>query len=54
MYRQVGIAAKGVALCFTDKEIKEEGFLEYINIFLNTGELPTSSCVTSSTRSSTR
>ena len=23
-----------------DKEVKEEGFLEYINIFLNTGELP--------------
>ena len=24
----------------TDKEIKSEGFLEYFNIFLNTGELP--------------
>ena len=24
----------------TDKEIKDEAFLEYFNIFLNTGELP--------------
>ena len=24
----------------TDKEIKDEGFLEFFNIFLNTGELP--------------
>ena len=35
-----GVKGKGVAFIFTDKEIKDEGFLEYINIFLNTGELP--------------
>ena len=35
-----GIKNKGAAFIFTDKEIKEEGFLEYIYIFLNTGELP--------------
>ena len=29
-----------MAFLFTDKEIKDESFLEYINIFLNTGELP--------------
>ena len=40
LYMQAGIKNKGAAFIFTDKEIKEEGFLEYINIFLNTGELP--------------
>ena len=40
LYRQAGVFAKPTSFIFTDKEIKEEGFLEYINIFLNTGELP--------------
>ena len=40
LYRRAGVAGKGVCFMLTDKEIKDEGFLEYINIFLNTGELP--------------
>eukprot|EP00327_Prymnesium_parvum_P015479 CAMPEP_0113272674 /NCGR_PEP_ID=MMETSP0008_2-20120614/23450_1 /TAXON_ID=97485 /ORGANISM="Prymnesium parvum" /LENGTH=4484 /DNA_ID=CAMNT_0000122153 /DNA_START=48 /DNA_END=13502 /DNA_ORIENTATION=+ /assembly_acc=CAM_ASM_000153 len=40
LYRRAGIENKGVCFMITDKEIKDESFLEYINIFLNTGELP--------------
>ena len=40
LYRQAGITGRGAAFIFTDKEIKEEAFLEFINIFLNTGALP--------------
>ena len=40
LYRHAGVHAKGCAFIFTDKEIKDEGFLELLNIFLNTGELP--------------
>ena len=40
LYMQAGCKGKGAVFIFTDKEIKEEAFLEYINIFLNTGELP--------------
>jgi dynein heavy chain len=40
LYRRAGVQGKGVVFLLTDKEIKKEGFLEYINIFLNTGELP--------------
>jgi dynein heavy chain len=40
LYRRAGVQGKGVVFLMTDKEIKKEGFLEYINIFLNTGELP--------------
>ena len=40
LYRRAGVQGKGAVFLMTDKEIKEEAFLEYINIFLNTGELP--------------
>lgn len=40
LYRRAGVQGKPVVFLFTDKEIKDEGFLEYVNIFLNTGELP--------------
>merc|ERR1719424_490675 len=40
LYRRAGVQGKGVCFMLTDKEIKDEGFLEFINIFLNTGELP--------------
>jgi dynein heavy chain len=32
--------AKPIAFVFTDAEVKEEGFLEYINMILSTGEIP--------------
>jgi len=40
LYRRAGVTAKPTIFMLTDKEIKDEGFLEYFNIFLNTGELP--------------
>jgi len=40
LYRRAGVAAKPTVFMLTDKEIKDEGFLEFFNIFLNTGELP--------------
>ena len=40
LYRRAGVQGKGAVFLMTDKEVKEESFLEYINIFLNTGELP--------------
>ena len=40
LYRRAGVMGKPAVWLMTDKEVKEESFLEYINIFLNTGELP--------------
>mmetsp|Transcript_13743 Transcript_13743/g.31844 ORF Transcript_13743/g.31844 Transcript_13743/m.31844 type:complete len:4493 (+) Transcript_13743:136-13614(+) len=39
MYRVAGFQGRDVSFVFTDAEVKEEGFLEYINQMLATGEV---------------